>query len=504
MKAEGTSRRRNAKINILIALLYQAVSAIVGLILPRYILLTFGSDVNGIMQSISQLLSYTVILECGIGGMVIASFYKPLAQNDDEAVSDIFNNTKGFFNKISIVFVIMLTGLVLFSKVLIKTEFDGVYVGTLALILGINYYFNYYFGITHQLLIKADQKIYIVQTIQIITIILNAVVCIIAMKAGVGIHAVKLISAFVFLLNPVVYRIYIKKHYHISKKIHDPKRQFPKKKEGVVHHISYFIHRNTDIVLLSLFCGVKEVSVYSVYYSIVYAIENLLNAISTSLAGAIGNIIAKREEQLLWDSFQIYEYFNTIITSVFYTVAAILIVPFVEIYTKGVMDVNYVRPIFAYTLIMSQWFYCVRIPYGNVVNAAGHYGQTKPGAYMEASINLVISLLTVHKYGINGVIFGSMVAMLARTIYTVWYLSKNILKRNIRKFVKEAGLNFMLCIIIVSLSRVLYNVSTDSFILWVKDAVLIGIAVFGIFMVVNVFIYNDLSRTIVKTIIKKK
>ena len=102
MKAEGTSRRRNAKINILIALLYQAVSAIVGLILPRYILLTFGSDVNGIMQSISQLLSYTVILECGIGGMVIASFYKPLAQNDDEAVSDIFNNTKGFFNKISI------------------------------------------------------------------------------------------------------------------------------------------------------------------------------------------------------------------------------------------------------------------------------------------------------------------------------------------------------------------------------------------------------------------
>ena len=67
MKAKVSSRRHKAKINITAALLYQLVSGIVGLILPRYILQTFGSDVNGIMQAVSQLLSYTVILECGIG-----------------------------------------------------------------------------------------------------------------------------------------------------------------------------------------------------------------------------------------------------------------------------------------------------------------------------------------------------------------------------------------------------------------------------------------------------
>ena len=502
MKAKASSRRHNAKINITTALLYQLVSGIVGLILPRYILQTFGSDVNGIMQAVSQLLSYTVILECGIGGMVIASFYKPLAEHDTEAISDIFHNTKAFFQKISIIYIVMMVCLVLFSKVLIKTSYDAVYVGALTLILGLQYYFSYYFGISHQLLIKADQKIYIVQCIQMITIVLNALVCIAAIKIGLGIHFVKLLSAAVFLLNPCVYRIYVKKHYPISKQMYQPDRTFPKKKEGLIHHISYFIHRNTDIVLLSLFCGVKEVSVYSVYYGIVYAIENLLNAISSGLAGAIGNIIAKRENKVLQDSFQIYESFNTIITSFFYTVSAILIVPFVKIYTKGVTDAEYVRYAFAYMLILSQWFYCVRIPYGNVVNAAGHYKETKPGAYMEAGLNFGISIIAVQKYGLNGVIFGSLVAMFARTIYTVWYLSKHILKREAAKFIKEAGANFIFGIASVLAASFFYRASTDNFLSWILDAFVISIMVFIGFVFLNLFVYKHIFVKLIR-ILKK-
>lgn len=492
MKVKVSSRRRNAKINIIVALLYQVVSGVIGLVLPRYILQTFGSDVNGIMQAGSQLLSYAVILECGIGGMVIASFYKPLAENDTEAISDIFNNTKAFFKKISIIYIVMMICLVLFSKLFIKTDYDAIYVGLLTLILGLNYYFNYYFGISHQLLIKADQKIYVVQLIQIITVILNALVCIVAIKIGFGIHLVKLLSAVVFLLNPLVYRIYVKRHYEINKRIYEPGRAFPKKKEGLVHHISYFIHRNTDIVLLSLFCGVKEVSVYSVYYGIVFAIENLLNAISAGLSGAIGNIIAKRESKILQDSFQIYESLNTIITSFFYTVSAILIVPFIKIYTKGVTDAEYTRYAFAYMLILSQWFYCIRIPYGNVVNAAGHYKETKPGAYMEAILNFGISFFAVQQYGLNGVIFGSFVAMFARTIYTVWYLSKHILKRKVMKFIKEAGLNFIFGIVIVIVASLFYRISTDNFLSWILDAFVISIMVFIGFMVLNLFVYKHI------------
>src|SRR5699024_2090057 len=115
----------------------------------------------------------------------------------------------------------------------------------------------------------------------------------------------KLISAFVFLLNPLLYRIYVKRNYDISKTVFDSKRTLPKKRDGIIHHIAYFVHRNTDVVILSIFRGVREVSVYSVYYSITIGVENCLNAISSGIAGAVGNMIAKKEKSTLENVFDI-------------------------------------------------------------------------------------------------------------------------------------------------------------------------------------------------------
>ena len=74
------------KYNILVSILYQFITAAVGLVLPRFILNSYGSEINGIVQSVNQFLSYTVMLECGLGGMIAASFYKPLAYGDNNAI----------------------------------------------------------------------------------------------------------------------------------------------------------------------------------------------------------------------------------------------------------------------------------------------------------------------------------------------------------------------------------------------------------------------------------
>ncbi len=486
---DNASRTKKTKTNIVVSILYQLIYTVIGLVLPRFILRTFGSDVNGIMRSIDQLLSCTMLLEGGIGGMVLASFYLPLASNDSRAVSDIFNNTKRFFNRISAVYAALVILFSVFATLIINTEYDPTFVGALVLILGLTYYFNYYLGVTHQLLLKADQKLYIVQLVLMVTLTLNAGISIGLMESGAGIHVVKLVSAFVFLLNPLIYRIYIKQHYDISKKLFDPNRRMPRKRDGVIHHVAYFIHRNTDVVILSIFRGVKEVSVYSIYYSVVVGLENFLTAVSNGLAGVIGNIIAKKENKLLTNSFEVYEMCNTFLTSFFCTAAAVLILPFVRIYTDGVTDAEYIRPSFAYLLIAAQWFYCIRIPYNNVINSAGHYGQTKPGAYMEAALNFFISLLTVHKFGLAGVAFGTMTAMLARTVYMAWYLSKNILKRNFRVFIRNSGIHIAVSVIIVFVMYQCYEVPSDSFMNWGINAAFVSIITIVCFAALS-FILN--------------
>lgn len=461
--------------NILVSVLYQIIAGVCSLILPRYTLLYFGSDINGIIQSISQLLTYTMLMEFGIGGLITASLYKPLADKDEKAVSDIFNNSKKFFAKISYVFIGFAIILAATAKYFIKTDFDFLYVASMAVILGISYYFNYYFAISHRLLLRADQKIRIIQGVQSITLILNCALCIGAMKLGAGIHIVKAINALVFIINPVVFRAYVKKHYHIAKTVYNENRKFPKKSDGVIHHLAYFIHSNTDIVLLSVFCGTKEVSVYSVYNSIIYTIENFFAAVSDGIAAKLGRLIAKNETKALADTFERYRMLNTAVTTFVCIAEAVLIVQFVNVYTSGVSDVNYIRPAFAYIMIFAQWFYCVRIPYSNVITAAGHYRQTKLGAYIEVVLNMGLSLATISKYGLCGVAVGTLVAIAARSIYMAWYLSKNILYRKLGLFAKDIIINLGFGILLCKTLKTVFYINPHNIQAWLAYAVLISI-----------------------------
>lgn len=467
--------KKQTQANIIMAIMYQIISAVCSLILPRYILLSFGSDVNGMIQSVSQMLSYTMIMEFGVGGLITASFYKPLALGNKEAVSDIFNNTKSYFNKISVVFIGFLFVLALFAKTIIKSDFDFWYVCTMVLILGANYYFNYYFALAHRLLMRADQKIRIIQGVQCITLVLNVIVCLAAIKIGLGIHWVKLVSSLVFLINPIIFRLYVKKHYEISSEVYDENISLPRKSDGVVHHIAFFIHMNTDIVLLSMICGTKEVSVYSVYNSVIYAIENFFSAISDSVSATLGKLIAKDETAQLKDSFEIYQIINTAAATFVCVVESVLIMPFVGIYTSGITDVNYIRPEFAYLMIAAQWFYCMRLPYNNVINSAGHYRQTKAGAYIEVVLNLGISISAVFRWGLIGVAVGTATAMMIRTVYMAWYLSKNILFRSLGRFVKDTVLNITFGFALIVVINSLIKIAASNLIVWAIYAIGVSI-----------------------------
>lgn len=495
-------RTKNTKVNIAVALLHQLVTAVSGLLLPRFILLYYGSEVNGLIQSVSQFLSYTTLLECGIGGLVLASLYKPLADKDDAGISAIFNNTKQFFKKISLVFIAFTLILAMAIKLIVSTEFDFLYTATLVIVLALDVYLSYYYGITHVLLLRADHKIFIVQSTQIITILLNFGISILAITLGGSIHLVKFISAFVFLLNPLAYRWYVKKHYNITIEKADNDIAMPEKKDGIIHHLSYFVHRNTDVVILSVFSNVVTASVYSVYNAVMMVAEKLLLSLSSGIAGAIGNMIAKNEKEELKSTFSLYEVFNTFMTMAFSTVAAILIVPFVRIYTSGVSDADYIQPIFAYLLIGATVMYCIRIPYGLVVNSAGHYKQTRIGAILETVINITVSLAFVHRFGLSGVALGTFLAMTYRTIYTVEYLARNILERPSWLFYKSLIVNLVLAVVTVSVFEKYVQIQIENIWQFLLAGVVVSLAVFPAFAILNLLFSKTAKQRIMEKVKK--
>ena len=85
-------RSKKAIKNIITSLLQQVVTVICGLIVPRAIIGTFGSSVNGLVSSINQFLSYITLLEAGIGPVIKSALYKPIAKKDKIEIEKIYRD----------------------------------------------------------------------------------------------------------------------------------------------------------------------------------------------------------------------------------------------------------------------------------------------------------------------------------------------------------------------------------------------------------------------------
>lgn len=487
------------KLNIGVSVLHQIFTAICGLVTARIILQSFGSENNGLMQSVSQILGYTVLLEGGIGGVMRAALYKPLADNDSGRITEIFQSGKSFFQKISLIFILFVFTLGCCMKLAISTEFDWLYVFTMVLILGANTYFGYYAAISHRLLLMADQKLYVIQLVQIISTGINLVLCVVSIRLGAGIHTVKLLTAGSAMLGPIFFCGYVRKHYAITPNSQRNAWRLPQRRDGVIHHLAYFIHRNTDVVLLSLFSNLENVSVYSVYNIVISVLEQLFSSISSGIAGKIGALCARKEIDKLNETIDIYEACNTALTFSVGVVCCRLLLPFVSIYTAGVHDANYYQPLFAVLLICGSMVHCLMLPYSVTISAAGHYKETKPGAIGEVAINLVSSLVLVRPLGLIGVAVGTLAAMIFRLLYNVLYLSGSIFKRPVYKFIKCILPNMALAALFVTAFSVMDEVNAENIGMLFVSAIKVSIIVFPSFALLNSMLQFRLLKKLVRS-----
>lgn len=493
-------RSRKALINTIASLLTQLVTIISGLIIPRLIIANFGSDVNGVVTSITQFLGYIVLLEAGVGGVTRAAIYKPLAQKDTKALSGIINATEVFFKKIAKVFIGYLSLVSLSYPFLVIDEFKYIFSFSLILIIGTSTFIQYYFGITYQILLQADQKLYINSFLLILSTILNVVLTILLINIGADIHIVKIFSSLVYIIRPLCLNLYVKRKYGLLKDSPPNNEAIKQRWDGLGHHIAFYLHRQTDIAVLTIFSNVKEVSVYSIYFMIVSAIQRFVNTFSVGLEAAFGNMIAKKEYASLERNFRIYNFISFTLTISLFTSTAILIIPFIKIYTNGIVDANYIRPLFGVVLIIAEAIYCIRLPYHSVVMAAGHFKQTKKAAYFEAFINVILSIILVNILGLLGIAIATFVAMSFRTIYYVIYVSINIVKDSVKDFIKRLIVGiFSITIISITHNLIPSNVNL-SIISWINYAVIVTTISIIITVIVNISFFSDDFKNIINVL----
>lgn len=483
-------RKKRLAYNTFSSLLYQVVTVICGFILPRLILSVYGSDVNGLVNSISQFLGIISFLELGVGAVVQSSLYKPLAEHDENQISKIIKSANKFFRTIATILLLYVILLVFFYPRFAKQNFDYSYTATLIIAISLSSFAQYYFGIVDKLLLTADQRGYVQYNAQTISVILNTTVCFLLIKAGFEIQVVKLATSLIFLVQPIVIYLYVKHHYNINHKIVYTEEPIQQKWNGIAQHVAAVVIDGTDIVVLTLFDSLSSVSIYSVYFLVVNGIKQLFQSMTNGLQSLMGELWARKEETELKELFSWTEWIIHTGTVFLFGVTAIAIVPFVMVYTKGIDDANYVQPLFAALLVGAHAGHCLRLPYNLLILAAGHYKQTQSNYVIATFLNIIISILTVSKFGLIGVAIGTLIAMCYQTVWMAIYDSKNLIKWPLKNFLKQVLVD-ILTIAIMVVSTMKIKMESINYGAWVIYAFTVSIISITVIFFVNIIFYKS-------------
>ena len=492
--------RKRLVYNISFSFLLEIVSLICAFILPRLIITSFGSEYNGIVSSITQFLSVITLLRGGIGGVARAALYKPLVDKDFEKISSIINATERYMRKISYIFLVLMLLFASSYPLIVSSQFEWLFTFSLVIVLSITSFSQYYFGITYQILLQADQRGYIYSILQTIATIINTILTVLLVRANMEFRLVKLVSSLVFAAIPIALYWYVHRKYKLYKNVPPDSEALSQRWQAFAHQVAAFINTNTDLMVLTLFSDLYQVSIYSVYFMVVNGIKKFVTICTSGVEAALGKTIADDNSYLLSNSLRLYELVIHIISVIGFSCVIILIIPFMQIYMYGVTDTNYIQPLFGTLLSIALFISCIRLPYQNLIDASGHFKQTKTGAIIEAGLNIVISCICVKQYGCIGVAIGTIVASLYRTIELSIYAYRIILNESIiylikRFIVSSVVFLVILCFVkVTGIQSVLLSYSKN-YTTWIIEAIITVVCCSGIVILFNfLFFKRDFKR----------
>lgn len=419
------------------AVIAQFISIVCGFVLPRLILEQYGSEINGLIQSIKQFLGIITFLDMGVGQVVRSSLYGPLATKDHKQISQIMVSGRQYYRTIAYILLGYVVILFVCYPILVQNNFGWLYTATLIAVMAVSSFAQYYFGIINEQLLHADQKSYIIYIIQILTNLINLIVCVWMIHIGATIHMVKLTTSCVFIIKPLVYSAYIQRHYQIDTQIVCTEDAIKQKWNGVAQHLSAFVLDGTDNIVLTFFSTLSNVSIYSVYYMIIGSIQIFFQTATVGLQSAAGALWARQDQEGIKKMFSTVEFGLHSVTVFLFCCTGILIVPFVKVYTNGLTDANYVQPLFAAVLVFAYGIRCLRTPYNIWILAAGHFKQTQRCHITAAVMNLIISILAVSRWGLVGIAVGTLIAMCYQTVWMAVYTVRNLIKCTSRHILKQ-------------------------------------------------------------------
>jgi O-antigen/teichoic acid export membrane protein len=398
-------------------------------ILPRFILISFGSEMNGAATTITQIFSYIALLEAGIGAASLNRLYKDFAAADKGEISQTVSATQRYFSRIIPVYVACIIAFGVACPFFANTDVSAATIRQIILIQGISGVVNFYFSNTYSLLLLADGRNYVSSALSVLVKVISTTAQILLILAGFNIVSVQLSLLAAYIVKACILNFYVKRKYPwLQKHPQADLKRLAQRGSFVIHEISYAVFNGTDIFLISVFCSMKEASVYSIYNMVFVAVGTISAVLFNSIDFKLGTQYHNDREGYV-KLHDTYEVLTSCFVFAVLSAVMMVILPFVRLYTSGVTDINYVQPVLPVLFAMVQLLSSSRLVSQKLITISGRATATLPNSVAETVINIVASVVLVNVMGMPGVLLGTVIALLYRTNDMIIYANVKILNR---------------------------------------------------------------------------
>lgn len=483
------TRTSNSIKMVLASATNQIVAIVCGFILPPLFIAHFGSEVNGLLNTVKQMLSYFSIVCLGLGSAAQVALYKPIADDDWKRINSVLAATKHFFYQSGIVFAaLVLTGSFIFPF-LLRTNIPFLDIVLIILITGVGSLCEYVIVAKYKVFLSAHQQNYVNSRITTEGIALNTLISIILIYADCSVIFIQVGATFVYILRLMLTIRYVRTFY--------PKLSFTAEKRNddalkdrwtaFSYQVAGFIISLSPTIVIGTLCSLSDVSVYSIYFMLFSALMMIAGIFSAGLSAPFGDMIAKNEIGSMNTAFRCYEFVYTTIMYICFVLAAVLLPSFVNAYIHNNDGVNYVLPVFSILMCFNYISQCVRTPFKTIIEAKGLFRDNYKANLIEAFAFVIISVLFVFSWGLNGIAIAGIVTSLPRSLkYLTDCCSLLTSENSLKRFMAKQILNLLFSMALYYLFR--ESLKADTLALWLLNVIPYAMALCFLTLLFNIMI----------------
>ena len=209
-------------------------------------LTAYGSEINGLISSILQFISYFNLVEAGLSSAAVYSLYKPIAEKDYNRINRIVVAAKHFYVKSGFIFVGLVVILAIcYPFITDSTVLDQTSIFVLVLVLGVNGSLEFFTLAKYRALLTADQRTYVISLASIVYTVLNTIIVV-----ALSIMHINIVLLRIIALLAMFFYLYAYEPIHAGKGWKNAiVTWYQKFKESVFFRKMFFLAFLTSLIL---------------------------------------------------------------------------------------------------------------------------------------------------------------------------------------------------------------------------------------------------------------